>query len=130
MSFSFVPGKEIESDLTLIGEGAYIKGDCEFDRYTRIHGRIEGKITGLSGSFIVVGENATVHGEIHGEDLVIDGFVHGNIYANKKVIVSETGRVLGSIKALQLEIKFGAYLEGKATTSHSHGTKLPSAQSH
>ena len=114
-----VPGKELESEITLLSQGSLIKGDVTFDKMTRIHGRIEGKVFGLAGSAIIVGETASVHGEISGDEIIIDGFVHGNVRATSKVTISECGRLLGNVSAPNFEVKFGAHFEGKAITSSS-----------
>lgn len=119
-----IPGKELESDVTLLSQGSLIKGDVSFDRMTRVHGRIEGKVRGLKGSVIVIGETGTVHGEIEGDEVIIDGFVCGDVHASTKVTVSESGRLVGNVQAAKLEVRFGAHFEGKAITK-SPGKKAP-----
>ena len=41
-----IPGRQLESEITLMSQGSLIKGDVTFDRMTRIHGRIEGRGVG------------------------------------------------------------------------------------
>ncbi len=118
-----VPGKQIESELSLFSQGSLIKGEVTFDRVARIHGRIEGKIFGLTGSVVVIGETASVHGEIHGDEVIIDGLVYGNVIAKTKVTISEYGRLIGDVKSPKFEIKFGAHFEGKAQTSSAPAPK-------
>ncbi len=112
-----VPGKQIESELSLFSQGSFIKGEVTFDRVARVHGRIEGKVIGLTGSVIVVGETASIHGEIQGDEIIIDGFVHGNIEAKTKVTISEYGRLIGDVRSPKFEIRFGAHFDGKAITT-------------
>lgn len=119
MEWKSIPGRTLESEITLLSQGSLIKGNLTFDQMTRIHGRIEGKIVGLEGSVIVVGETASIHGEIVGDEIIIDGFVHGNVSATTKVTVSESGRLLGNVKSPKFEIKFGAHFEGQALTAGS-----------
>lgn len=119
MEWQAIPGKTLESEITLLSQGSFITGDVSFDRMTRVHGRIEGKVKGLKDSVIIVGETATIHGEMEGDEIIIDGFVHGNVRALKKVTVSESGKLLGDVKAPNIEIKFGAHFEGKAITTKS-----------
>lgn len=114
-----VSGKELESEITLLSQGSLIKGDVTFDKMTRIHGRIEGKVYGLAGSAIIVGETASIHGEIEGDEIIIDGFVHGNVRATSKITISECGRLLGNVSAPIFEVKFGAHFEGRAITTNS-----------
>jgi cytoskeletal protein CcmA (bactofilin family) len=111
-----IPGRQLESEVTLLSQGSLIKGDLTFDQMTRLHGRVEGKVTGLAGSVIVIGETASVHGEIVGDEIIIDGFVHGNVTATTKITLSESGRLLGNVKSPKFEVKFGGHFEGGATT--------------
>jgi cytoskeletal protein CcmA (bactofilin family) len=117
-----IPGKQIESELSLFSQGSLIKGEVTFDRVARVHGRIEGKVIGLEGSVIVVGETASIHGEIHGDEIIIDGFVHGNVEGKTKVTVSEYGRLIGDVRAPKFEIRFGAHFDGKAITTTARST--------
>ena len=118
---------EIESEITLIGQGTKLTGSFVFDRFTRIHGDIDGTIAGLPRSLIVVGETASVQGEIRCEEIIIDGFVRANINATEKVTVSESGTLIGDVTSPHFEVKFGAHFEGKATTKPRPGTNEPSA---
>lgn len=112
-----IPGREIESQVTLLSQGTFIKGEVTLDSMSRVNGRIEGKVFGLIGSVIVISETATVHGEISGDEIFIDGFVHGNVKATTKVTLSECGRLIGNIDAPKVEIRFGAHFEGRAITA-------------
>jgi len=116
MELQPIPGRQLESEITLMSQGSLIKGEFTFDRMTRLHGRLEGKIHGLPGSVLIVGETASVHGEIKGDEIIIDGFVHGDIEAKTKVVVSESGRLIGNVRAPKFEVKFGAHFEGRAIT--------------
>lgn len=119
MTLQPIPGRQLESEITLLSQGSLIKGDVTFDRMTRIHGRIEGRVKGLSGSVLVVGETASVHGEIEGDEVIIDGFVHGDVEGKTKVTISESGRLIGNVRAPKFEVKFGAHFEGKAISTAS-----------
>lgn len=117
MEWEAIPGRQLESEVTLFSQGSVIKGDVTLDKMTRLHGRVEGRVFGLPGSVIVVGETASIHGEIAGDEIIIDGFVHGNVTGKLKVTVSESGRLIGNVQSPKIEVKFGAYFEGKAITS-------------
>jgi cytoskeletal protein CcmA (bactofilin family) len=117
MEWQAIPGRQLESGVTLLSQGSLIKGDLTLDQMTRVHGRIEGRVVGLAGSVVVIGETASVHGEIQGDEIIIDGFVHGNVTATTKVTLSESGRLLGNVKAPKFEVKFGAHFEGRAATA-------------
>lgn len=123
------PEMRVESEITLIGQGSRLKGEFVFDRFTRVHGDVEGKIHGLPGSLIVVGETASIHGEIECEEIIIDGFVRANVRAAEKVTISESGTLIGDVHSPKLEVRFGAHFEGKATTTPGRDTTRPSGES-
>ncbi len=99
--------------VNIISVTSKLEGTVEFSEYTRFEGFIRGKLVGKPGSEIILGENGVVEGEIEGDVVIIDGFVRGNITATTKVVVSETGRVIGEINAPNVAIKFGAHFDGK-----------------
>lgn len=117
MEWQSIPGRQLESEITMLSQGSLIKGELTFDKMTRLHGRIEGKVHGLEGSVIVVGETASIHGEIDGDEIIIDGFVCGDVSARTKITVSESGRLIGNVKAPKFEVKFGAHFEGRAASA-------------
>ena len=55
-----------------------------------------------------------------GDEIIIDGFVHGDVNAKSKVTLSESGRLVGNVISPKFEIRFGAHFEGKATTAKAH----------
>ncbi len=123
-----IPGKKVESEITLIGQGSLLKGEITFDRLTRIHGRIEGSVRGLKDSLIVIGEPGSIHGEIRGDEIIVDGFVHGDVHATTKLTISESGKLIGNAYTPKFEVKFGAHFEGRAITNDAPDTSEPSAR--
>lgn len=119
MHLESIPARRLETEVSLLSQGSLIKGEVTFDRMTRLHGRVEGRVIGLPGSVVVIGETASVHGEIEGDEIIIDGFVHGNVTARTKVTISECGRLLGNVTSPKFEVKFGAHFEGRAATAGS-----------
>ena len=113
------------AEVNFLSKGAKIKGECTFEHFTRIHGKIKGHVQGLPGSFIVIGEEACIEGDIHCDSITIDGVVMGNIFATGKVCVSGTGTLKGDVISKRIEICFGATFEGKTTTTHGDRTNPP-----
>lgn len=101
----------------LITANTKLKGTVTFDGFTRFDGTIEGSIVGQPGSEIILGETGVVEGEVQGETVIIDGFVRGNVVATEKIVLTETGRVIGTLKAPNVAISFGAFFEGKCETA-------------
>ncbi|MEW6057091.1 MAG: polymer-forming cytoskeletal protein [Bdellovibrionota bacterium] len=103
----------MEADsLNIITAGTKLDGTVEFKDYTRFEGFISGTLRGLPGSEVVIGEQGVIEGSVEGDILIIDGFVRGTITATTKVIISETGRVIGEIHSPNIAIKFGGYFDG------------------
>ncbi|MBN23196.1 MAG: hypothetical protein CL678_18060 [Bdellovibrionaceae bacterium] len=102
-----------ETEVNIISEGTKLEGNIHFDKTTRVHGVLIGDVTASENSRFILGETAVVEGNIEGDYIFIDGYVRGDIHALSKVTVSATGRVLGNINAPSVEVKFGAYFDGK-----------------
>lgn len=99
--------------INLVTEGTELEGSVCFDGFTRFHGHIRGNLKGQIGSELILGESGVVEGTVEGDTVIVDGFVRGNIRASSKVIISETGRMVGNIEAPNIAIRFGAFFEGK-----------------
>jgi len=101
-----------ETKVNIISENTNLSGTIYFDSITRIHGMITGNISTSNTSSLIISETGKVKGNIDGSSIIIDGFVEGNIKAEKEVLISSTGRVVGNIHTASLKIEFGAYFDG------------------
>jgi len=104
-----------ESAINVVAEGTRIEGKVTFDHISRVHGVLVGEVFAKEGSTLILSESAMVEGEIRADTLLVDGYVHGDIHAEKQVIVSRTGRVVGNIQTKSLKLEFGAYFEGRCS---------------
>jgi len=102
----------VEQPINLLSERTKLEGTLHLDLYTHFNGEARGKIICATGSVLVVGEQGVVEGRIECDSIIIDGFVQGEIIATTKVVIAETGRVLGSVRTPCFIVKFGAYFEG------------------
>jgi cytoskeletal protein CcmA (bactofilin family) len=102
-----------ETAINIVGEGTRIEGEVLFDRITRVHGVLVGKVRAKEGSTLILGETAVVEGDVDADTLVIDGYVQGDVSARKRVVISRTGRVIGDIHSPSVRVEFGAYFEGR-----------------
>src|SRR3954462_2953490 len=91
----------ISPDLRLNGD-MVCSGDIQID------GWVEGDIQSRN---VVIGEGATVHGAVQGENVRICGIVNGRIRADN-VTLEKSARVTGDILPKSLSIEQGAVLEG------------------
>lgn len=115
-----------DTSLNFIAEQTEIEGKLRVQHTARIHGRIRGELIGLPGSNIILMEGSVVEGSIHAEELIVSGFVQGEIRARKRVVVAASGRVIGNIQAPSIRIEFGAHLEGRCSMEGETLTADPS----
>ena len=102
-----------ETAINMVSEGTRIEGQVVFDHISRVHGILVGEVRAKEGSTLILSETATVEGNIEADILMIDGYVHGDISAKTRVVISRTGRVVGNVKTPSLIVEFGAYFEGR-----------------
>lgn len=102
-----------ETAINMVAEGTRIEGQVTFDHVSRVHGVLVGEVRAKDGSTLILSETAVVEGNIEADTLMVDGYVHGDIAAKAKVVISRTGRVVGNIKTPSLTLEFGAYFEGR-----------------
>ena len=87
----------------------------------RINGSFEGRLD-TKGS-LTVGENASIHADINGEEIVIGGKVTGNIGAKKELKILSKAHIVGDITTSLLSIETGAILQGKCQMLNYSGRK-------
>jgi cytoskeletal protein CcmA (bactofilin family) len=114
-----------ETTTNIIAEGTIIEGKIAFDNVSRVHGTLKGDVIAIAGSKLVLAETAVVEGNIQADDVMIDGYVKGDIAAKTRVVISGTGRVLGNIKTPSLKVDFGGFFEGRASMEEQASTKQP-----
>jgi cytoskeletal protein CcmA (bactofilin family) len=102
---------------TILGPGASIIGDIESGGFTRIDGSIRGNLN--TKGRIVVGEKARMKGNISGTTVTVGGVVYGNIFASERILILNTGLVLGDIITRRIQADEGCLLHGKITVCQS-----------
>jgi cytoskeletal protein CcmA (bactofilin family) len=79
----------------------------------QVDGRVEGDIRATS---VVIGEQASVKGDVYAEEAIIRGRVEGSIRA-RKVQLCSTSHVEGNILHEALSVEAGAFFEGNCRHS-------------
>jgi cytoskeletal protein CcmA (bactofilin family) len=102
---------------TILGPGASINGDIESGGFTRIDGSIWGNLN--TKGRIVVGEKARMKSNISGTTVTVGGVVYGNIFASERIIILNTGLVLGDIITRRIQADEGCLIHGKVTVCRS-----------
>ncbi|HEV7921400.1 MAG TPA: polymer-forming cytoskeletal protein [Thermoanaerobaculia bacterium] len=93
-----------------LDRGATFKGELEFEDTMRIDGKFNGRI--VSKNELIVGESATIEGDIHVGRVAISGTVIGKIVAAQRVEIHRNGKVYSDIDTPALIIEEGAIFQG------------------
>ena len=115
-------------------------GRTFIDADTSIDGKIQGKDATIAGKFkgevnltgtLVLGPTANVDATVQAELVEVGGAFSGKL-TSRKVVVLETGKVMGTLDAGQLVVREGAVLNGpvaagKGASGGSGGAMVPAA---
>lgn len=113
---------------TLIAQDVQLTGDLEFSDGLRLDGHVQGNIAGKSGSqtLLVLSDRASVTGNVHGYDVVVNGKIIGDVVAEHFVELHANAQVTGNIDYRQLRMDCGASVDGKLTKRDgTPGAALP-----
>jgi len=111
-----------ETDVTWIADGVRLEGKILFDRVTRVQGLLKGDVRSAQGSTLILCDRSQTEAEIHGDHVIIDGYVKGNVSATSKIEVSHSGRVIGNLSSPVVSIAVGAFFDGKVSMSAASAT--------
>ncbi len=113
--------KKNEKLESFIGLNSDFRGDLSIKGGLRIDGSINGVVKADS---VVLGEKATVTGDMTAKKIIVEGKVEGKLKAKEIVEIKSTGKVLGEIFTNKLSIMEGGVLNGKVETKVD-GPKVP-----
>ena len=99
----------------LIGKTARIQGDIDFSGGLHLDGRVSGSVRAArdSSSTLSVSEEGCVEGSVDVPNVVLNGTVKGDIYANERVVLGAHARVKGNVFYGVIETALGAEIEGR-----------------
>jgi cytoskeletal protein CcmA (bactofilin family) len=109
----------VDHPMNLISSTSRFEGKLEISEYSHFNGQLFGEILCKEGSTLVVGEQGVVEGRIQGDTVIVDGYVRGEIHAESKLVISETGRVLGKVTAPSFVVVFGGHFEGDCSMGYA-----------
>jgi cytoskeletal protein CcmA (bactofilin family) len=100
---------------TVIGQGTVITGSVEFTGGLHLDGAVKGNMSGdgESRSTLTVSEQGTVEGDVRVENLILNGTIIGDVYANERVELAANARVSGTVYYRLLEMAMGAEVNGQ-----------------
>ncbi|MFP4267469.1 MAG: polymer-forming cytoskeletal protein [Spirochaetaceae bacterium] len=95
---------------SIVGEGAFFRGDISLGGLLRIDGDFKGNIH--KADKVLIGKNGRAACSISAGTVVVGGVIKGDIVATEKVVVLSTGMVLGNIRTSRILVEEGVILNG------------------
>src|SRR3979411_2752278 len=100
------------SDMTAwLGSSLHVKGDISGTEDLLIEGSVEGLIQ-LDERKLTVGATAKVTADINARDVVVYGYVKGNVRAKGRIEIKKDGAIIGNLTTAQIMIEDGADFKG------------------
>ncbi len=113
--------EEMSEIPTIIGTNTTFHGKISGNESVCIDGAFEGEIDTQGNVYI--NKNAQVKAQIVAFYVVVHGSVHGDIWAQERLDVGETGKIRGNIKTKQFIVASGGLLNGNCTMDENVETK-------
>ena len=99
---------------TLIGQHTELRGDVRFSGGLHVDGVIKGNVYAEadSGSMLTLSEHGTIEGEVRVQNIVLNGTVVGDVYAEERIELDACARVSGNVYYNLIEMAIGAEVNG------------------
>ena len=95
---------------TVLGPDAVFKGELQFEKGMRLHGRFEGKIN--TPGRVHVAKEAKMSADVEAGSIIVEGEVRGNLAANDRIELKSSARYEGDLQASKLVVDEGASFVG------------------
>ncbi len=94
-----------------LGSSLRVKGDITGTEDLLIDGTVDGSIQ-LNGRKLTVGKTAKLNTDINARDVLVYGYVKGNVHAKGRVEIKKDGYIVGNLTTAQIMIEDGADFKG------------------
>ena len=100
---------------TIVGPNTEVNGDLQFEGWCHIDGAVNGNVTADpdSNAHVSVSEDANIDGGVTVPNVRLNGIVRGDVFANKRLELGATARVIGNVYYNLIEMAIGAEINGK-----------------
>jgi cytoskeletal protein CcmA (bactofilin family) len=126
-----VPQQSVK-EQAVIGSSLIVKGDLTGENDLLIQGQVEGKVV-LKKNNVTVGRKGRVKADIYGNVITVEGKVQGNLFADERIVVTQSGNVSGNLSSPRVTLEDGAQFKGnidmEVKASGKPSTSGPSAAS-
>ncbi len=90
--------------------GASFEGKLTFEGTVQIGGEFQGEI--FTKDILVINKGAQVRAQIEADTIIISGYVEGNLFARRRVIMHPPAIFKGTVTTPSLRIDEGVVFEG------------------
>ncbi len=111
---------------TVIGQGTEITGNIRFAGGLHLDGKVIGNVTGENEaqSTLTVSEMGAIEGDVRVDNLILNGAVIGDVYANERVELATDAKVTGTVYYRLLEMAMGAEVNGQLVHSEEQEPRM------
>ena len=99
------------TNFSILDAHISVTGDMETDGALRVDGRLEGTIH--RADLVVIGEGASVVGDVTAREVIVGGAVTGNVFAQQRTELRSSGIVAGDIRSAAILIHEGGVVQGR-----------------
>lgn len=104
--------KNTEKLESIVGTNSHFEGNIRSKGTLRIDGSVNGNI---EADWLILGEKATLRGNVTARGVIIGGKVEGNVHAKEILEIKAKGQVVGDLTTSKLSVSEGGMLEGRTT---------------
>jgi cytoskeletal protein CcmA (bactofilin family) len=102
---------QVERAAGWLGASLRVKGEISGTEDLLIDGLVEGSVH-LDERKLTVGKTAKLTADINARDVVVYGYVKGNVRAKGRIEIKKDGYVIGNLTTAQIMIEDGADFKG------------------
>ncbi len=99
------------SDQSVLGCSIVVRGELSANEDLILEGQFEGNVS-LEEHCLTIGPHGKLNGDTRARQVIVQGSVHGNVFAREKIEIRKTGKVVGDLLAAGIAIEDGGYLKG------------------
>lgn len=98
-------------DATTIAKSCSLEGSITASGDILIHGSFKGEVQGAAS--LVVAESGKIEAQLRARSITVAGSVEGDLFAQEKIELKPSAKLLGNITAPKILIQEGATFEGQ-----------------
>jgi cytoskeletal protein CcmA (bactofilin family) len=94
-----------------IGPSIQIDGDLRGQEDLLIEGEVNGTIQ-LRNNSLTVGSQGKVKADVYANEVLVDGYVEGDLYGSERVAIRKNAQVRGNVTSPHVSLEEGAHFKG------------------